>query len=565
MDHPHSESFLRRYVFSTDHKTIAKQYLFTGIAMGILGGLLSYVMRMHLSGGGQPVPGFGPVGPGQYNAITTMHGTIMIFWVAMPVLLAALGNFLIPLMVGARDMAFPRLNMLSYWIFLLSTVVLVASFFVPGGAAAGGWTSYPPLSGSAAYSGGQWGQTLWILAVALEFAAFLMGGINFITTVINLRAPGMRLFDLPLMIWMQLGASIIFLFSVGPLIAGAILLLLDRLAGTGFYDPAAGGDPVLFQHLFWFFGHPEVYVILLPAFGVVAEIIPVFSRKPIFGYRMIVYATIITGVLSFIVWAHHQFIAGIDPRLATPFSVTTILISVPVAVTIFAFIATLYRGSIELTTPMLWALGFLAVFLLGGVTGIHLGSAASDIYMHDTYFVVAHFHYAIGPPTVFAFPQDVRSTPERAAGTQPLLAHLRVLQPDVPAHVRDGVHGASAADLHAPVLRGPARPGGAPAPVDRHDRGHRARRLAGPLPRQPRLRAAARSPLRREPVARQHPRVDRSLTASPRQLHEGAGRAPGALRVQRAGSHARLVGPGRGAGDGGTGMRGFEEAEARGQ
>jgi cytochrome c oxidase subunit 1 len=332
-----------------------------------------------------------------------MHGTIMIFWVAMPVLLAALGNFLIPLMVGARDMAFPRLNMLSYWIFLLSTVVLVASFFVPGGAAAGGWTSYPPLSGSAAYSGGQWGQTLWILAVALEFAAFLMGGINFITTVINLRAPGMGLFDLPLMVWMQLGASIIFLFSVGPLIAGAILLLLDRLAGTGFYDPVAGGDPVLFQHLFWFFGHPEVYVILLPAFGVVAEIIPVFSRKPIFGYRMIVYATIITGVLSFIVWAHHQFIAGIDPRLATPFSVTTILISVPVAVTIFAFIATLYRGSIELTTPMLWALGFLAVFLLGGVTGIHLGSAASDIYMHDTYFVVAHFHYAIGPPTVFAF------------------------------------------------------------------------------------------------------------------------------------------------------------------
>jgi cytochrome c oxidase subunit 1 len=403
MDHAHSESFLRRYVFSTDHKTIAKQYLFTGLAMGIVGGLLAYVMRMHLSGNGQPVPGYGPVGPGQYNAITTMHGTIMIFWVAMPILLAALGNFLIPLMVGARDMAFPRLNMLSYWTFLLSTLVLLGSFFVPGGAAAGGWTSYPPLSGSAAYSGGQWGQTLWLLAVALEFAAFLMGGINFITTIINLRTPGMGLFDLPLMIWMQLGASIIFLFSVGPLIAGAILLLLDRLAGTGFYDPVAGGDPVLFQHLFWFFGHPEVYVILLPAFGAVAEIIPVFSRKPIFGYRMIVYATIITGVLSFIVWAHHQFIAGIDPRLATPFSVTTILISVPVAVTLFAFIATLYRGSIELSTPMLWALGMLAVFLLGGVTGIHLGSAASDIYMHDTYFVVAHFHYAIGPPTVFAF------------------------------------------------------------------------------------------------------------------------------------------------------------------
>jgi cytochrome c oxidase subunit 1 len=330
-----------------------------------------------------------------------MHGTIMIFWVAMPILLAAFGNFLIPLMIGAKDMAFPRLNMLSYWIFFLSTLVLLSSFFAPGGAAAGGWTSYPPLSGTAVYSGGQWGVTLWLLAVALEFVAFLMGGINFITTAINLRAPGMRLFDMPLMVWMQMSASIIFLFSVGPLIAGAVLLLLDRLVGTGFYAPAAGGDPILFQHLFWFFGHPEVYVILLPGFGAIAEVLPVFSRKSIFGYRMIVYATIITGILSFIVWAHHQFIAGIDPRLATPFSITTILISVPIAVMLFGFIATLYGGSIEFKTPMLWALGMIAVFLLGGVTGIHLGVAASDIYMHDTYFVVAHFHYALIPPVVF--------------------------------------------------------------------------------------------------------------------------------------------------------------------
>jgi cytochrome c oxidase subunit 1 len=399
----HEPGFLRRHLLSTDHKAIARLYGVTGLAMGVVGALLAYVIRMQLSGGGQPVPGFGPVGPQQYNGLVTMHGTIMIFWVAMPLLLGALGNFLIPLMVGARDMAFPRLNLLSYWVFFASTALLLVSFFVPGGAAAGGWTSYPPLSGSAAYSGGQWGQTLWILAVALEFAAFLMGGINFITTAINLRAPGMRLFDMPLLVWMQLAASMIFLFSVGPLIAGAILLLLDRTAGTGFYDPAAGGDPVLFQHLFWFFGHPEVYVILLPAFGAVAEVLPVFSRKPIFGYRAIVYATIVTGVLGFIVWAHHQFIAGIDPRLATPFSVTTILISVPVAVMLFSFLATLHRGSIELATPMLWALGFLAVFLLGGVTGIPLGSAATDIYLHDTYFVVAHFHFAIGPPTVFAF------------------------------------------------------------------------------------------------------------------------------------------------------------------
>jgi cytochrome c oxidase subunit 1 len=401
--HGHPEGFLRTYVFSTDHKTIAKQYLATGMFMGLVGGFLAYVMRMQLAYPGTPVPGFGAVGPQNYNAIVTMHGTIMIFWVAMPVLLAGLGNFLIPLMVGADDMAFPRLNALSYWVFLLSTVVLLISFFVPGGAAAGGWTSYPPLSASAAYSGGQWGVTLWILAVALEFAAFLMGGINFITTAVNMRAPGMKLFDMPLMVWMLVAASLIFLFSVGPLIAGAIMLLLDRIAGTGFYDPNVGGDPVLFQHLFWFFGHPEVYVILLPGLGVIAEVLPVFSRKPIFGYRMIVYATIITGILSFIVWAHHQFIAGIDPRLATPFSITTILISVPIAIITFSFMATLWRGSIQLNTPMLFALGALAVFLLGGVTGIHNGVAAVDIFVHDTYFVVAHFHYALIPPVFFAF------------------------------------------------------------------------------------------------------------------------------------------------------------------
>jgi cytochrome c oxidase subunit 1 len=400
-DEPHG--FIRKYVFSTDHKVVAKQYFFTGMFMALVGGFLAYVLRMQLSSPGNPVPAYGLVGPADYNAIVTMHGTIMIFWVAMPLLLAALGNFLIPLMVGARDMAFPRLNLLSYWTFFLSTVVLLTSFFVPGGAAAGGWTTYPPLSGDPALSGGQWGVTLWILAVALEFTSFLMGGINFITTAVNLRAPGMRLFDMPLMVWMQLASAVIFLLSVGPLVAGAAMLLLDRTLSTGFFDPKAGGDPILFQHLFWFFGHPEVYVILLPGFGAVAEIIPAFARKPIFGYRMIVYATIVTGVLSFVVWAHHQFIAGIDPRLATPFSITTILISVPVAVVTFAFLATLWRGSIEFKTPMLFALGMLAVFLLGGVTGIHNAAAAVDIYVHDTYFVVAHFHYALIPPVFFAF------------------------------------------------------------------------------------------------------------------------------------------------------------------
>jgi cytochrome c oxidase subunit 1 len=400
--HAEPQSFWTRYVFSTDHKVIAKQYLITGLVMALIGGLLAYVMRMHLASPHQPVPGYGPVYPPAYNALTTMHGTIMIFWVAMPVLLGGFGNFLIPLMVGTRDMAFPKLNLLSYWTFFVSTVVLLSSFLVSGGASPVGWTAYPPLSANVAYSGAAWGVTLWIVAVALEFVAFLMGGINFIVTGLNLRAPGMKLMDLPLMIWMEVTASIIFLFSVGPLVAGAVMLLLDRVAGTGFYKPEAGGDPLLFQHLFWFFGHPEVYVILLPGLGIVAEILPVFSRKPIFGYKAIVYSTLATGILSFIVWAHHQFVSGIDPRLAMPFSITTILISVPVAITVFAFIATLWRGSIELATPMLFSLGMLAVFLIGGVTGIINGSAPADIYVHDTYFVVAHFHYALIPPVLFS-------------------------------------------------------------------------------------------------------------------------------------------------------------------
>ncbi|HET9250867.1 MAG TPA: cbb3-type cytochrome c oxidase subunit I [Candidatus Eisenbacteria bacterium] len=401
--HHEPESFWRRYVFSTDHKMIAKQYLFTGVFMALVGGFLAQLMRVQLASPGAEIPGMGAMHAGQYNTYVTMHGTTMIFWVAMPLLLGAFGNFLIPLMIGAKDMAFPRLNMLSYWTFALSTVVLLGSFFVPGGASPVGWTAYPPLSANPQYSGNVWGVHLWILAVALEMVAFLMGGINYITTAINLRAPGMRMKDLPLILWMQIVASVIFLFSAGPLVAGAVMLLLDRTAGTGFYNPAAGGDPLLFQHLFWFFGHPEVYVLLLPGLGIVAEILPVFSRKPVFGYKMILWSTIATGLLSFVVWAHHQFVSGIDPRLAAPFSLTTILISVPVAVTLFSFIATLWKGSIEFTTAMLFALGMIAVFLIGGVTGILNGSAAADIYIHDTYFVVAHFHYALIPPVFFGF------------------------------------------------------------------------------------------------------------------------------------------------------------------
>jgi cytochrome c oxidase subunit 1 len=371
--------------------------MFTGMFMAVIGGLMAYVFRMQLAFPGNPVPGFGVVTPGAYNALVTNHGTIMIFWVAMPILIAGLGNYLIPLMIGCDDMVFPRLNRLSYQIFFLSTVVILVSLVVPGGGFGGAWTAYPPLSANPQYNHTPYGAPLWLLAVALEFVAFLLGGINFITTVMNARAPGMKAFQIPILVWMIVIATILFMGSVGPLVAGAVMLLLDQVVGTQFYDPKAGGDPLLWQHLFWFFGHPEVYVVLLPALGVVAEIVTVFARKKLFAYKTILYTSIATGVLSFLVWAHHQFVAGIDPRMAHLFTVTTLLISIPIAEITFAFIATLYGGSIEFKTPMLWALAFIAEFMIGGVTGIFLGSSGTDIYLHDTYFVVAHFHYTFFP------------------------------------------------------------------------------------------------------------------------------------------------------------------------
>ncbi len=391
-----------KYLWSTDHKVIALQYLFTGMAMALVGGFMAYSFRMQLAFPGMDVPGFGVVSPGEYNALVTNHGTIMIFWVAMPVLIAAFGNFLIPLMIGADDMVFPRINRLSFQIFFLSAVIILASQFVVGGGFGGAWTAYPPLSSMSEYSLTPLGSTMWLLGVALEFVAFLLGGINFVVTLMNSRAPGMKAYDIPIVVWMIVIASILFMLSVGPLIAGAVMLLLDQVVGTGFYDPARGGDPILWQHLFWFFGHPEVYVVLMPAMGIIAEVITVFARKKLFAYKVVLYTAVATGVLSFFVWAHHQFVAGIDPRMANVFTITTLLISIPIAELIFVNIATLYKGSIRLTTPMLWALAFLAEFLIGGVTGIFLGASGSDIYFHDTYFVLAHFHYTFFPIAIIA-------------------------------------------------------------------------------------------------------------------------------------------------------------------
>lgn len=405
--HPEPTTFWAKYIFSVDHKVIGKQYMFVSMFMALFGGLTALLIRWQLAYPETPVPGLGwvpdptmyegVVPPEFYNALITMHGTIMVFFVAMPFLLGAFGNFLIPLMVGAPDMAFPRLNMMSIWTLIPASILMLASFFVPGGAASAGWTSYAPLSADATFTGVNWGINLWIIALAMEFASFLMGGVNFMTTALNMRAPGLTLDRLPLMVWMQMTAALLFLLSVGPLIGGAVMLLFDRTLGTSFFLPAKGGDALLWQHLFWFFGHPEVYVVLLPGFGILLEIFPTFTRKPVFGYRTIIIATIATGALSFIVWAHHMFISGIDPRLATPFSITTILISVPFAVMVFAMIASLVGGQIRLATPMLFALGFLATFIIGGVTGIFLGAASVDIFLHGTYFVVAHFHYTLFP------------------------------------------------------------------------------------------------------------------------------------------------------------------------
>jgi cytochrome c oxidase subunit I len=433
--HPEPTTFLRKHVFSVDHKVIGRQYLILGMVWALIGGLSAYLIRSQLAWPGKSIVGAsllfegGVVLPEAYNALLTMHGTIMVFFVAMPILLGALGNFLVPLMIGARDMAFPRLNMASFWIITTASVILILSMFVPGGTAAAGWTAYPPLSARTAYTGVALGQALWILALALEFVSFLMGGVNILTTAITMRAPGMTMMRLPLMVWMQMSASVLFMLSVGPLIAGAILLLMDGLIGTNFFVPLAGGgggDPLLWQHLFWFFGHPEVYVILLPGIGVLTEVLPTFSRKPIFSYKTILYATIVAGVLSFLVWAHHMFTSGMNPLMVMSFSITTILISVPFTLIIFALIGTLIGGSIKMTVPMLFAVGTIACFIVGGITGIFLGSAIVDTYMHDTYFVVAHFHYTLFPTVIlgglagfyFWFPKMFGKT------LNPVLGHL---------------------------------------------------------------------------------------------------------------------------------------------
>jgi cytochrome c oxidase subunit 1 len=411
--HAHHEElgFWRTYVFSTDHKMIGRQFLFLGLFMMVLGGLLALMLRWQLAWPETQIPGLGWVpepfmydgamGPEFYNAVFTMHATIMIFFVVMPILVGCFGNFLIPLMIGARDMAFPVLNMLSFWVGVVAGVVMLAGFFVPGGHAAGGWTSYAPLTAVPQYTGVNWGQNLWIISLMILGISSLMGSINYITTIINMRAPGMTFFRLPLVIWSLFIVAILLLLALPVLTSALAMLLFDRTLGTSFFLPAGGGEPLLWQHLFWFFGHPEVYILILPAMGVASDILAVFARKPIFGYRAMAFSMIAIAFLSWVVWGHHMFQSGMNPALGTGFMISTMVIAVPSAIKTFNWLGTLWRGSIRFTTPMLNALAFVSMFVIGGLSGIFMASTPVDIFIHDTYYIVAHIHYVVFGGSVF--------------------------------------------------------------------------------------------------------------------------------------------------------------------
>jgi len=404
-------SFLRHYVFSTDHKMIGRQFLFLGLFMMIIGGLLALMVRWELAWPEEVVPftqwipepymSEGHMNPAFYNTLFTMHATIMVFFVVMPILVGCFGNFLIPLMIGTRDMAFPVLNMLSFWVGAVAGVLMLSGFFVPGGHAAAGWTSYAPLSSVPVYSGVEWGQNLWCISLLVLGVSSLMGSINYITTIINMRAPGMTLFRLPLTIWALFIVAILLLLALPVLSAALGLLLLDRMAGTTFFLPSGGGEPLLWQHLFWFFGHPEVYILILPAMGIASDILSVFARKPIFGYRAMAYSMISIAGLSWIVWGHHMFQSGMNPTLGSSFMISTMVIAVPSAIKTFNWLGTLWGGNIRFTVPMLNALAFVSMFVIGGLSGIYMAATPVDIFIHDTYFIVAHIHYVVFGGSIF--------------------------------------------------------------------------------------------------------------------------------------------------------------------
>ena len=418
-DH-HEESFWRKYVFSTDHKVIGIQYGLTSLVFLFFGFSLIMLMRWQLAYPGEPLPFLsflfgeetmpgGVMLPEFYNQLGAMHGTIMVFLGIVPLAVGAFGNYVVPLQIGAPDMAFPKLNMASYWVFFCGGVVMLASFWFPGGAAKAGWTSYPPLANIETT-----GQTLWLIGMTFLITSSLLGAVNFLTTIIQLRAPGMTFWRMSFFCWSQFVTSFLLLLAFPPLQAAGILQLMDRVGGTSFFMPtglvvsgqaldiSGGGSPLLWQHLFWFLAHPEVYVLILPALGIVADIIANNTRKPLWGFKSMVYALIFLGFMSFIVWAHHMFITGMGTSISTFFQLTTMIISIPSVIILSALFISLWGGSIRFTTPMLFALGFLPMFGIGGLTGLPLGLAPPDIHLHDTYYVIGHFHYVVAPGTIIA-------------------------------------------------------------------------------------------------------------------------------------------------------------------